>query len=227
MAQDNLLQFRTRIRRYLKELDPNTSFWPDNFVNQLFNAQYRRRCSQLIMAFEGWFTNVATRDLVADQDSYSFPPDFVRMRKLELDRTDGRTVPVQSFERHAEVNPPEGNEVDQYMPTYRPLGNGFVLEPKPSVSQTGGLRIEFEVVPQLLTADTDQIHESFPTIFDELLVLDTVVSAFDAEGVQESGRLQTVLRLRQEWEWDFSRFIDQRVVRRQNVSPFAPHYFDA
>ena len=60
---DNLLQFRTRIRRYLRELNPETSFWTDSFLNQLFNAQYRRRCTQLIMAFEGWFVLVAIRDI--------------------------------------------------------------------------------------------------------------------------------------------------------------------
>ena len=52
-----LSTFRTQIRRYLKETNANTSFWDANFIDQLFNAQYRKRCTQLIMAFEGWFAD--------------------------------------------------------------------------------------------------------------------------------------------------------------------------
>ncbi len=218
---------KTRIRRYLKEVTASTSYWDDAFLKQLFNAQYLRRCAQLIMAYEGWFTNVATRDIVADQDRYAFPQGFQRLRKLELVRTDGRTVPIQRFERHEEINPPEGESIDQFFPTWRPISNGFVLEPKPKESQTGGLRIEYEGLPARLEADGDSIHPSFPDILDELLILDTVVAAFDAEGQQESGLSRSILRLRQEWEWDWERFIDNRMVSRQKVSPFVPHYHDA
>src|SRR3990167_8212301 len=92
--------FRTQIRRYLKETDANTSFWDANFVDQLFNAQYRKRCTQLIMSFEGWFVNVYVRDVTANTARYAFPDGFLRLQKLELVRSDGTTVPIQRFERH-------------------------------------------------------------------------------------------------------------------------------
>lgn len=226
---DNLAAFRTRTRRYLKELNPETSFWTDTFLNQLFNAQYRRRCSQLIMAFEGWFTLVALRDIVADKSTYGFPDAVQRLQKMELVRTDGRTIPIERWERHLSVN--VNNQSigggDQYKPTFRPIGNGFVLEPTPVASVTQGIRIEYAGLPALLSADGDALNSSFPEIFDELVVLDTTIAALEAEGVHEAGPMAAIFKLRSEWEWDWERFIDQRIVGRDKIEPFIPHYQDA
>lgn len=218
-----LAQFRTKIRRYLKETNANTSFWGDDFVDQLFNAQYRKRCTQLIMAFEGWFTNVSLRDLTANTSRYAFPDGFLRLQKLELVRTDGRTVPVMRYERHYEANQAastSGVSGDSYLPSYRLQGNGFVLEPTPSETVTNGLQLEWAGVPVLLSATGDTPHPSFPEIFEELLVIDTVVNAFDAEGQMESGLVRSLLRQRMELEEQFDRFIEMRSVSRTEVVPF-------
>ena len=218
-----LAQFRTKIRRYLKETNPNTSYWGDDFVDQLFNAQYRKRCTQLIMAFEGWFTNVSVRDLTASTSRYAFPDGFLRLQKLELVRTDGRTVPVMRYERHYEANQSDstsGVSGDSYLPSYRLQGNGFVLEPTPSETVTNGMQLEWAGVPVLLSATGDTLHPSFPEIFEELLVIDTVVNAFDAEGQMESGLVRSLLRQRMELEEQFDRFIEMRSVSRTEVVPF-------
>jgi hypothetical protein len=226
---DNLGQFRTRVRNYLREQNSDTSFWKDSFLNQLFNAQYRRRCVQLIMTFEGFFIIVASADLTAEQSRYAFPSGFERLSKLELVRTDGRTVPLRRYERHegANFSSDDVGGGDQYTPTYRLLGNGFVLEPAPNESVTSGIQIEYNGLPALLSADGDQLHASFPEILDELLVLDTVVAAFQAEGAHESGPMAAIYMLRAEWQEDWLRFIDQRAVSRQEVDPFKPHYEDS
>ncbi len=226
---DNLGQFRTRTRRYLRELNPETSFWNDQFLNQLFNAQYRRRSAQLIMTFEGWFILVATRDIEAGKNTYGFPDGLQRLQKVELVRTDGRTLPIERFERHSGVNF-DNNTVgggDQYTPTYRMIGNGIKLEPAPLLTVTNGLRLEYAGLPQALEQDADSLNSAFPEIFDELVVLDTVVAALEAEGVHETGPMAAIYKLRQEWEWDWERFIDQRTISRDKIQPFVPHYQDA
>jgi len=179
------------------------------------------------MAFEGWFVNIAQRNIVAQQAQYAFPSGFLRLQKLELVRTDGRTIPLTRFERHDSINPTEGESGDQYSPNYRLIGNGFTLEPKPIESVTNGLQLEYAGVPVELSADGDSFHPSFPEIFEELIVLDTAVSAFDAEYAQESGAMRSLLRLRAEWEMDWDRFIDQRAVSRQQIEPFITHYEDS
>jgi len=50
---------------------------------------------------------------------------------------------------------------------------------------------------------------------------------FDIEGIQESGQVRSLLRLRAEWEEDWERFIDRRVISRPGVTPFVAHYNDA
>ena len=222
-------QLRTGIRRYLRETNSATSYWDNNFIQQIFNGSYRRRCSQLIMAFEGWFVSIAIRNLEKDAAQYAFPTGFIRMQKLEMVRSDGRTIPIRRFERHEAVNP-SGQSVgvgDQYTPTYRPLGNGFILEPTPQETVTNGVRMEYASVPAELSADADTMHPSFPEIFEELVVLDTVVACFDAEGQQESGQVRSVLRLRAEFEEDWTRFIDNRVISKQEVQSWPGWYEDS
>jgi hypothetical protein len=225
--QNTFSQLKVRTRRYLKEETASTSHWSDDFLQQLINAQYRLRCAQLQSAFEGWFVNVATRDLEADVGRYSWPSNFQRETKLELVREDGRTVPLQRFERHGEINPPPVSGGDDYFPTWRPLSNGFVLEPTPTTTVSGGLRIEYEGLPEELTAAGDVLHPSFPSQLDELVVLDAAIAAFDAEGMQESGQQRSLLRLRAEWDFEWQKFIDQRVISRPGITPFITHYNDA
>jgi len=179
------------------------------------------------MAYEGWFVSIATRNLVTDTAQYAFPSGFLRLQKIELVRSNGNTVPLKRWERHEGVNPNNSSLGDQYHPCYRPLGNGFILEPTPKESVTGGIRIEFAGVPAELSADGDTMHTSFPEIFEELIVLDTVIACFDAEGQQESGQVRSILRLRAEMEEDWTRFIDARVIAKQEIQPFKGHYEDA
>lgn len=225
---DTLGGYIERVRRWLHETDPSKSFWDDNFLKDLFNAAYRRRSAQLIMAFEGAFVERATRDIIANQDRYDWPDRFERLIKLELIRSNGSTLPIQRFERHEELNPSTSSgNADFYYPTYRPIGGGFLLEPTPTETITGGLRIEYIATPPVLTADDDELHKDFPRSFSELLVLDTAVNALDSENILESGVTKTILRQRTELEIDFLRYIDNRMVSKQRVRPFVPHYVDA
>ena len=229
MAQltGTLANFLVRVRRYVGEEDEATSFWSTDLIKQVFNSCYRRRCVQLIMAYEGYFTVVATRDTVANQERYAWPTNFERLFKLELVRSGGSTVPIQRQERHYSSKPTAQGSGDSYLPTYRSVGSGFVLEPAPLIGVAGQIRMEYAVTPTELTADDDQLHSDFPTMMDEILVLDTAVALFDQEQQQEEGRVRSLLRLRAEWEMDWERFIDNRMISSNSVTPFQTHYRDS
>ena len=220
-------QYLIRVRRYLNESDTTKSRWTDAFLQQLFNSQYRLRCTELHMAYEGYFTLIATRDVVADQNRYAWPSGFMRSTKIEVVRSDGRRVPLQREERHYNVLNIPSSGGDDWLPTYRAVGSGFVLEPASNADITGGLHIEYLGVPEELTADGDNLHSDFPAIFDELLVLDTAVVANDAEGFHESGSVDMLVRQRLEWIEKWERYIDGRMVSRQKITPFVAHYNDA
>lgn len=216
-----------RVRRYLNEEDPSKSRWTDPFLKQLFNTQYRKRCGELYMAHEGYFTMVATRDVIADQNRYAWPDGFQRLLKLEIVRSDGRRQPVQRAERHYHVLHTPHSGGDDWLPDYRPIGSGFVLEPASNQNISGGLHIEYTGVPEELDSDGDFLHSDFPTMLDEILTLDTVIVALDAEGLQETGQMHTILRQREEWQVRWERFIDGRTVSRSLVQQFVPAYNDA
>jgi len=219
--------FITRTRRYVGEEDADKSYWSDDLIKQVFNAHYRKRCGELIMAYEGYFTVVATRDTVAEQARYAWPTGFQRLLRIELVRSDGKTVPIQREERHYHSNQPPVNSGDSYFPSYRAIGSGFVLEPAPKLAVAGQIRMEYIGLPAELTADNDQLHSDFPSLYDELLVLDTAVALFDQEQAQEEGRMRSLLRQRAEWEMQFERFIDNRMISSNKIVPFPTHYQDA
>ena len=225
---DNLSGFLLRVRRYVRELDTNTSFWTDAFLTQLFNASYRRRCAQLVMAFEGYFTVVATRDLEEGKEAYGFPDGLSRMLKIEIVRTDGTRIPLRRYERHEGANPANNTQPtgDGYLPTFRPFSNGFVLEPPPIETVTNAIRMEYTGLPAFLSASGDKLHPSFPEILDELIVLDTVCAALDAEGLHELGPIPSIKSLRDQWDDDFLRYVDSRIIARQRIQPFNPSYYD-
>lgn len=232
MAQltNTLAQYIVRVRRYLQENDATISHWTDNFVKQVFNTCYRKRCAELIRAHEGYFTLIGSKDIVADQGRYAWPPGFSRLLKMELVRSDNSRVPLEREERHyARYTPSDasGNTQDTYYPNFRPVGSGFVLEPAPNYDQTQGLWLEWNGLPEELEDDSDTVHSDFPFILDEILVLDTAVSLFDSEGMQESGQVRTLLRLRAEWAEEFSQFVNTRMIHRQRVTPFKGPYSDA
>ncbi len=222
-----LANYIVRIRRYVGEETASKSHWDDAMIKQIFNAHYRKRCAELVMAYEGYFTVVATRDTVADQERYAWPTGFERLMKLEIVRSDGRTVPLQREERHYAAKSKPAGSGDSYLPSYRSIGSGFVLEPAPTTAVAGQIRMEYIGTPAELTADNDQLHSDFPTMLDELLVLDTSCALYDQEQAQEEGRMRSLLRQRVEWELQWERYIDNRMISSNKVTPFAPHYQDA
>ncbi len=225
---DNLAGVRDRVRRWLHETTSDTSFWSNTFIDQMINVSYRRRCAQLVMAYEGYFTNVATRDAVSDQERYAWPPGFERCLKMEIVRTDGTTVPIGRFERHFSAkNPSQGAGLDTYTPTWRGISGGFVMEPAPGETVTDGLRIEYFGLPALLQNDNDTFHIDFPRSLDEIVVLDAVIACLDSENLLETGATRSALRMRQEYEIDWERYIDQRLIGTNKIIPFSPHYSDA
>ena len=225
---ETLNTYLTRSRRYVRELNTGNSFWTETFLTQLFNASYRRRCAQLIMAYEGFFQIVATRNIETGKEAYGFPDGLQRLIKLEIIRSGGTRVPLRRFERHESANPDNNSTKggDGYYPTFRPFSHGFVLEPPPIEDVANGLRLEYVGIPPFLNGPGDTLHPSFPAIFEELLVLDTVCAALDAEGLHELGPVPSLKSLKMEYEADFERFVESRIISRTRIDPWQGAYED-
>ena len=71
------------------------------------------------------------------------------------------------------------------------------------------------------------MHVDFPRSMDELVILDATVACMDSENLLETGAMRTVLRHRADWEVDWERYIDGKIISTNKVTPFNPHYADA
>ncbi len=225
---DNLI---IRVRRWLNEPTESKSWWTNDFLQEVINSNYRLRCSELHMAAEGYFVSIVIRDLVDAQFRYAWPPNFQRLNKLELVRSDGRRVPVQRYERHEAVVGTSNQSTvgDSYNPTYRPTGSGFDLEPGPNGTVTNGLRLEYIGLPQELSLGSDSFHPDFPSLYTELIVIDSAISAMNVESIVDGGQglLRTLELERRRWEERWERYVEGRLVSRQSVDPFPGPYRDA
>ena len=383
-----LADYITKVRQYLRESNASQSFWSDTFLTNIFNARYKKRCAELVMAFEGFFRHEATTPIVQQQRFYDWPDGFQRLHKMELLSSSGTRYPIARWERHGTISSKVFGNV---VPNYRPVDGGFVLEPPPDFGVTGNGRKIIEsfdavvtspnysvtdcaianitdintikegtgcivvasvtgnnpkvtktletpvalsdsskvvgtwvFVPKLVGAPTfplvfitlrvgatnsiylvttsslhlgwnniefnvdtpwsgsrpvgaiteveilwaqttnttglcwDAVYIAdtsdsaaewslvleyagvptdlvtgaslsveFPKIYEELLVLDTAIAAMAAEGILEGGQVRALLRERVEFEEGFERFVNQRMVSRQRIEPFIPHYQDA
>lgn len=217
----------TRVRRWIGEPTESKSRYSNNFIKQLFNSTYRLRCTELHMAFEGFFVSRVQRDITAEQETYAWPPNFQRLHKMELVRTDGKRIPIQRFERHdSPIYVPSAGG-DSYCPTYRPIGSGFALEPAADETVTNGLFMEYYSIPVELEQDNDNIHPDFPAIFDELLVIDTVLALVNSEFLLDDGAGlgRTLEGQRLMWQEKWERYIDARMASSRNqIEPFIGHY---
>lgn len=145
-------------------MNANTSWWKDPILQQLFNMTYRRFCADLVMAHEGYFTNTVTTPIIANQAYYTWPDGFERLLKLEIVRSDGRTLPLKRNERHEFYNPAPVTGDDSFTPTYRPTGGGFYLEPYSSTGATETTLLKsFNAVDS--SAIALNVDSVLPTIF--------------------------------------------------------------
>lgn len=136
-----------RIRKYLAEPDPLNSFWTDDFLIDMFTASYRRRALELVMAVEGYFNINTTITLVSGTTNYAWPTGMEILLKMEYVSPSAASirVPLIRDDRDNEkLDEDAGKLGEDYNPSFRPVANGFELEPPPSESG-GTLRLEYYV----------------------------------------------------------------------------------
>ena len=153
-GSDNLLGLRTRVRQYIHENNSQTSWWGDPFINQVLNNAYRKRCTQLISASEGYFSTTLVTPVIANEPFYAWPDGFERLLRLDLqDVLQKVSYPLERWERRS-VGLSKGIPVlGNYLPTYRPVGGGFLLEPELTVG-LGQSSIVWESFDSPITAYT-------------------------------------------------------------------------
>lgn len=206
------------IRRFIKEPDENdTGFDTQEIIDHL-NRAVRFREMQLYNTGENYGLALHDINLVADQPYYEVPTQGARIRRvLRYISADDRYVPLEREELHIQESfgSTTSSSADEYVPTYRVLSNSIALSPPPPSNITNGLRIELEETGDRLLNNNDTLPDEFPFYVEDLLVYDTVVALYAAEGTlsneSQDSDFASLERLAAKYEIEWQRYIMNRV----------------
>lgn len=212
---------RGRVRSYLDE--PTAAFWSDAELNNYINQAYFYNYMELVDAYENYFAQVVSINIVAGTDTYALPANFDKIRLLERVVDNAVTIPLQEFNRIEASNLINTfTATNLFLPTYRFSGGNFILEPMPQVSITNGLRLEYVPAPVAMAIDADQPNANFLDHWQEIIVLRAVISAKLKEEMTgnqgaDLGPFQTMLT---NWENKVKEALEQRTMGRRYTEPF-------
>lgn len=213
-------QLRSRVRAYLDETAQ--AYWTDAELNEWINQAYFYYYLWIVQAFDAYFAQVVSIDIVGGQATYPFPANFFKVRLLERVYSTF-TVPMRYFERNESANIiANTNFSSSYLPTYRFQGANFVLEPTPDQTITNGIRLEYVQEPVRMDLDADTPASDYSSMWEECIVLRAVISAKQKEeSVANTGTdLASLSGMLLNWEQNMKESIEQRTSSRKYTEPF-------
>lgn len=224
-----LAQLRSRVRFNLGEPNPGSQPRFDNAsINNHINEGYSHYQQALMRNGEGDLATTAFINLVANQEAYPLPTNWVRTEKLSRVVSFG-TIPLERFERYDTPNTTfGGNAGDQYLPSYRYRGRNIILEPFPTFSQTNGLFHEFYELKAPMVLDSDSPDAGFIEPWQSMLVLWATISEMDAKEAIGSVVDSSTFRSRlDKMEQEFLYTMNGRTQARDEVQPYGVGYDDS
>lgn len=223
-----LAQLRQRVRNNLGEptVVTNGRFTNASIDNHV-NEAYRQYQLELIENGEGNLLTKVFISIVANQEAYALPSDWVKTERLERSLTYG-TIPLEYDKRPYATNPSYGiTSGSWYLPTYRFRGKNLVLEPTPQFSETNGLVHEYAQLQPDLVADGGTPHADFLTPWHDLLVLYATIA--ELEGKEAIGGVADIETFRVRlvaMEQRFRDSMEGRTEQREIVEPYGQRYDD-
>lgn len=135
------------------------------------NEAYMSRSIDLMMAQEGYFEDTFLISLVAGQEAYALPSNFIADQKEFIKTTTverligNQYVPLAFKKRYDEATLSSGASTgDNYLPNYKFRGRNIVFEPTPDSSQTDAVRMTFAAQPTRLQSANAQAGSIATTI---------------------------------------------------------------
>jgi hypothetical protein len=222
MAVNDLLTLAD-IRQYTfylleQEGGGGADFWTQDIIDAFISSEHRKLTTVINEAYEEFFTNQATSDIVAGQSLYGLPDDFRKMIRLEWS-------PIPGTEPYREIIPKQINEQSEFWVSagtspssdgrvqrvsYAFLNTQFRLVPFFSSAVTAGLQMYYT---QRLLAPELESWEPFNGLLKdhhELIAVGAAIRGKIREEVDFSGLASLYGELKRELILD----IEQRQVQR-------------
>ncbi len=142
--------------------DTDTTTFTNSDLDASLNMYYDLFVSEIIDAMDEWdfSAEIATTDLVANQQEYTFPTDILKIKRVEV-TYDGsnwkKAEPMDVNEVGTATDATTvGGHFTQSEPYFDLMDTGMMLYPIPSSAVTGGLKIWYEKLAAQLSSDTDE-----------------------------------------------------------------------
>lgn len=221
-------EIKAEIYRNLREAEAEAPTFEPELLLDLWNESKDLREMEMCDQHEGFFVRRFTTDIVipsADQPAqYDIPEDAGRVKRVLRIFEDGSERALIRDEKYSEtVERSATGSGDGYTPTFRLMGNRIVLEPPPTFAQAAGLAIEMEQATERFADDSSVLDDDWPVYAESLLILDTVIAAFDTEETQEGADPQVISgfrRRRNAYEARWWQFCAERTRGRTFATPF-------
>lgn len=157
------------LRNFTRFLTNTTSTtYSDADLDASLNTYYDLFCTEILSAMDDWEfgAEIATTDLVANQQEYVFPSDILRIKRIEV-TYDGTTwkevTPADVNESSLTADQTSINaDVEQTAPYYDLLDESIMLYPIPTSAVTAGLKIWYSKLPTQLSAVTSEPNFARP-----------------------------------------------------------------
>jgi hypothetical protein len=146
----NLLDIR-QYTTWLLEQDQAgvDDFWTEDIVNGFITAEHTKLVTQINQSYEEFFTEIATTDIVADQEMYQLPTDGRTLNRLEYSGNPGtvqwtpiepkQVMEIDKFWVNGGVQPLNANITRRIV--YHFIAGSFRIVPFFNAAVTGGLRL--------------------------------------------------------------------------------------
>lgn len=165
LAPPTLQSIIESIRDLLGQPDPNNSFWTDVELTRYINEAVRIHMAELSSINEGQGGATVTLDLVANVETVALPSDCFIVRALYKVTTLQNVLLQYNNNLTDSYSSTAGGTTETYIPSYYFRGNNLVLRPPPTISETGGLLLEYIAMPASLQDSSDTLTAQISVMF--------------------------------------------------------------
>lgn len=152
------------LRNFVRFLtNTNSTTFTDADINASINLYQSYFANEILASMDGWDFQgeIATTDMVANQQEYVFPTDILKIKRVELSYDSGANwYRAEQFDINQRRRPTNTASITRDFDTSNPyvdfMDNSLMLYPIPTAASTAGVKIWYEKSLTDLSADTDE-----------------------------------------------------------------------
>lgn len=151
------------LRNYTRFLtNTNSTTFSDLDINAALNSYYHVFVNEILQSMDDWDfqAEIATADLVANQQEYVFPSTILKIKSIEITYDGTNWYPVTYLDKRDIGKATDTTTISDNFTTSNPyadlMDNSLFLYPIPSSNITAGIKIWYEKEADELSDATDE-----------------------------------------------------------------------